>query len=119
MRSWNDLKASLKNRFAEITDIPQHFLAVMHRTRQNSNESVRWFAERLLQIAEDAYSKGRLKDTLVQQLLVDIFCDGLTFDYLRMKNLRENPKDLESSIQVAMREQNLRQTLATRGSDIL
>lgn len=106
MRSWNDLKASLKNRFAEITDIPQHVLAVMHRTRQNSNESVRWFAERLLQIAEDAYSKGRLKD-------------GLTFDYLRMKNLRENPKDLESSIQVAMREQNLRQTLATRGSDIL
>lgn len=118
MRSWNDLKASLKNRFAEITDIPQHVLAVMHRTRQNSNESVRWFAERLLQIAEDAYSRGRLKDTLVQ-LLVDIFCDGLTFDYLRMKKLRVNPKDLESPIQVAMREQNLRQTLATRGSDIL
>lgn len=115
--SWNDLKESLKNRFAEITD-PQHALAVMLRTRQNSNESVQLFAERLLQIAEDAYNKDRLKDHLVQQQLVDIFCDGLTFDYLRMKILRENPKDLESAIQIAMREQNLRQRLAIRGSNM-
>lgn len=56
MPSWHDLTASLQNRFAEITD-PQHALAVMLRTRQNSNESVQLFAERLLQIAEDAYSK--------------------------------------------------------------
>lgn len=90
----------------------------MRRTRQNSNESVQLFAERLLQIAEDAYSKDRLKDPLVQQQLVDIFCDGLTFDYLRMKILRENPKDLESAIQIAMREQNLRQRLAIRGSNM-
>lgn len=117
MPSWNDLKESLKNRFAEITD-SQHALAVMRRTRQNSNESVQLFAERLLQIAEDAYSKDKLKDPLVQQQLVDIFCDGLTFDYLRMKILRENPKDLESAIQLAMREQNLRQRLAIRGSSI-
>lgn len=115
--SWNDLKESLKNRFAEITD-PQHALAVMRRTRQNSNESVQLFAERLLQIAEDAYSKDKLKDPLVQQQLVDIFCDGLTFDYLRMKILRENPRDLESAIQVAMREQNLRQRLAIRGPNV-
>ena len=115
--SWNDLKESLKNRFAEITD-PQHALAVMRKTRQNSNESVQLFAERLLQIAEDAYSNDRLKDPLIQQQLVDIFCDGLTFDYLRMKILRENPKDLESAIQIAMREQNLRQRLAIRGSNM-
>lgn len=51
-------------------------------------------------------------------MLVDIFCYGLTFDYLRMKILRENPKDLESAIQVAMSEQNLRPGLAIRGSSI-
>lgn len=90
--SWHDLRASLQNRFAEITD-PQHALAVMRRRRQNSNESVQLFAERLLQIAEDAYSKDRIKDPLVQQQLVDIFCDGLTFDYL-YKN-EDSPRESE------------------------
>lgn len=82
----------VKNRFAEIAD-PKHALAVMRRTSQYSNKSVQLFAERLLQIVEDAYSKKRLKDPLIQQQLVDIFCDGLTFDYLRRKILRENPKE--------------------------
>lgn len=89
----------LRNRFAEITD-PQHALAVMRRTRHNSNESVQLFVERLLQILEDAYNRLKLKDKLVQQQLVDIFCDGLTYDYLIMKILRENPRDLESAIRV-------------------
>lgn len=64
--------------------------------------------------------KDRLTDHLVQQQLVDIFCDGLTFDYLRMKILRENPRDLqlESTIQVAMHKQNLRQRIAIRGSNM-
>lgn len=65
------------------------------------------FAERLLQIAEDAYSKDKLKDPFVQQQPVNIFCYALTFDFLRMKILRENPRDLESAIQVAMRKHNL------------
>lgn len=45
----------------------------MCRTRQNSNKNIQLFAEKLLQIAEDAYSKNRLKDPLVHQQLVDIF----------------------------------------------
>lgn len=63
--SWTDLREMLRNRFAEITDL-QHALAVMRRTRQNSNESVQ-FAERMLQIAEDAYNREKLKDKVVQQ----------------------------------------------------
>lgn len=111
--SWTDLREMLRNRFAEITDL-QHALVVMRRTRQNSNESVQ-FAERMLHIAEDAYNREKLKDKVAQQQLVNIFCDGFTFDYLRMKILREIPEDVESAIQVPMREQNLRQRLAIRG----
>lgn len=59
-------------------------------TSQNSIESVQLFAERLLQIAEGAYNIETLKDRMVQQQFVDIVCDGLTFDYLRVKTLREN-----------------------------
>lgn len=52
--------------------------------------------------------KDRLTDHLVQQQLVDIFCDGLTFDYVRMKILRENPRDLqlESTIQAQFKTKN-------------
>lgn len=49
--------------------------------------------------------------------MVDIFTDGLSFDLLRMKVLRENPKTLENAVQVAMREQNLRNRLALRSQD--
>lgn len=114
--SWNDLKQFLKNRFAEITD-SQHALAIMRKMRQNSNESVQIFAERILQVAEDAYTSENLEHEIIQKQLVDIFTDGLSFDFLRMKVLRENPKTLENAVQVAMREQNLRKRLALRSQD--
>lgn len=53
---------------------------------------------------------------MVQQQLVDIFCDGLTFDYLRMKIIRKHHRDLGSAIQAAMREQNVRQYI--RGANV-
>lgn len=46
-----------------------------------------------------------------------MFTNGLSFDFLRMKVLRENPKTLENTVQVAMREQNLRKRLALRSQD--
>lgn len=49
--------------------------------------------------------------------MVDIFTNGLSFDFLRIKVLRENPKTLENAVQVAMREQNLRKRLALRSQD--
>lgn len=105
--SWNDLKQFLKNRFAEIID-SQHALAIMRNMRQNSNESVQIFAERSLQVAEDAYTSENLEHEIIQKQLVDIFTDGLSFDFLRMKVLRENPKTFENAVQVAMREEILR-----------
>ena len=58
-----------------------------------------------------------MTDQLVQQQLVDIFCDGLSYDYLRLKILRENPKTLETAIEIAMKEQNLRKRLNLRNTD--
>lgn len=113
--SWNDLKQFLKNRFAEITE-SSHALAIMRKMRQNSNESVQIFAERILQVAEEAYTSEN-EHEIIQKQLVDIFTDGLSLDFLRMKVLRENPKTLENAVQVATREQNLRKRLALKGHD--
>lgn len=111
--SWNDLKQFLKNRFAEITD-SQHAFAIMRKMRQNSNESVQIFAERILQVAEDTYTSENLDLEIIQKQWVDIFTDGLSFDFLRMKVLRENSNTLENAVQVAMREQNLRKRLRSQ-----
>lgn len=47
--------------------------------RQNSNESVQIFAERILQVAEDAYPSENLEHEIIQKQLVDIFTDKLSF----------------------------------------
>jgi hypothetical protein len=60
-----------------------------------------------------------MTDQLVQQQLVGIFCDGLSFDYLRLKLLRENPKTLEAAIELAMIEQNLRKRLNLWNKDTI
>ena len=116
--SWNDLKKLLRDRFADVID-SQHAIAIMRRTRQFDNECVQIYAERLLQIAEDAFDPDRMTDQLVQQQLVDIFCDGLSYDYLRLKILRENPKTLEAAIELAMIEQNLRKRLHLRNKNTI
>jgi hypothetical protein len=110
------LKKILRDRFADVID-SQHAIAIMRKTRQFDNECVQLYAKRLLQIAEDAYDPDKMTDQLVQQQLVDIFCDGLSFDYLRLKILRENPKTLENAIELARKEQNLRKRLTLHNTD--
>lgn len=75
----------------------------MRKMRKISNESVQIFAERILQVAEDAYTSENLEHEIIQKQLFDIFTDGVSFHFLRMKVLRENHKTLENAVQVAMR----------------
>ena len=47
---------------------------------------------------------------------MDTFCDGLRFDYLRMKLMREDPKTLENAVLCAMKEQDLRKRFHDRSN---
>lgn len=49
----------------------------------------------ILQVAGDAYTSENLEHENIQKQLVDIFTDGLSFDFLIMKVLRENPRTLK------------------------
>lgn len=112
---WDNLKKHLSSRFADITDAHQAF-AVLRKTKQKPNESVQLYAERLLNIAEDAYPVAGDRP-VVEQQLINIFLDGLYFDYLKMKILREDPKTFDEAIQVALREQNIRKRFSLRNED--
>ena len=73
---------------------------------QGPNESVQISSERLLSVAEDAYPQSCIVDNssceLVQKHLLDIFCDGLFHDDLRMKVMRANSTSIAVGIAEAI-----------------
>ena len=111
--NWDQLKAELRARFSEVTD-PQHALYLLKHVKQNKDENVQVFAERLLTLATDAYEgqDGGLGAADMQ--LVGFFVDGLAHDFLKMKVMRENPATFQGAVSAAMKEQNLRKRFNLR-----
>lgn len=110
--SWDILKRNLTTRFADITD-PYQAFAVLRKTKQGPNESVQLYAERLLNVAEDAYPQPGDRP-VVEQQMINIFLDGLFHDYLKMKILREDPQTFDEAVQIAAHEQNIRTRFSLR-----
>lgn len=103
--TWAQLKADLKRFFGEIQD-PQIALQLFRTIRQAEGENVHIYAERLLDLANEAYMDEN--SPLTERQLVGFFVDGLADSSLRMKVMRENPETLQSAIMIAGNEQNLR-----------
>ncbi|ESP03464.1 hypothetical protein LOTGIDRAFT_171401 [Lottia gigantea] len=108
---WPTLKDELSALFAEVTDA-QHAFALLRKVKQNHNENVQCFGERLLVLAAEAYSGTSSLE--IERQLVGFFVDGLKENYLKLKILRENPKTLQLAVTLAMGEQNLRTQFALR-----
>lgn len=80
------LKKELSARFAEVTD-SQHAFMILLKCRENKDENVQVYAERLLNLAEEVFPEG---GPSVQGQLVGAFADGLASDRLRLKVMRDN-----------------------------
>ena len=115
--SWEDVKAELATRFAEITDC-QHAFSLLRNVKQRRDESVQMYGERLLSLAAEAYvgQPGGLQG--VERQLVGYFIDGLFHDYLKMKVMRDNPVNLQAAVTSAMAEQNLRKRFELRSKPL-
>ena len=70
----------------------------------------KFFAERLMALAADAFADVNAAD----KQLIGLFIDGLQYDYMKMKVMRDNPATLQNAIQVADTEQNLRKRFDIR-----
>lgn len=113
-RTWAEMKVELSARFAEVTD-SAHALMLLRKVKQKFDENVQIYAERLLSLAEEAYAG--IPDggaAAIERQLIGFFIDGLAFDYLKMKVMRENPMTLQGAINSAMNEQNLRKRFNLR-----
>ena len=53
--NWGQLKTELTSRFATITDL-QHAFVLLPKVKQRTDENVQLYAERLLSLAEEAFT---------------------------------------------------------------
>ena len=112
--TWDQMKIELSARFAEVTD-SAHALMLLRKVKQRVDENVQIYAERLLSLAEEAYAGLQEGGAAaIERQLIGFFIDGLAFDYLKMKVMRENPGTLQGAINSAMNEQNLRKQFNLR-----
>ena len=96
--------------FAEISDSDQA-LKMLREIKQYRDENVQWYAERLLFLASEAYNNQPGGVQAADGTLVGHFTDGLYFDYLQFKMLREKPQTLQEAVRICIEEQNLRNYL--------
>ena len=111
--TWGEFKANLATKFAEITD-PQYAFTRLKSERQKVGETVIIFAERLINLAQDAFLNHNINNDLVDQQLIGFFTDGLSCDALKWKLIRANPRTLQAAIDLALAEENLRRRFDLR-----
>ena len=119
MAKWSELKVLLQKRFGDVSD-PQQAMAILRKIQQKPDESIQIFSERFLRVAEDAYPPSACSNEtarkILEKQLVDIFCDSLHYDYLRLKVMREDPQEFETAVNIAINEQNLRKRFYLRSN---
>ena len=110
--SWNVVKGALRFQFGDVID-SQYSLSLLSKIKQRSEETVQIYAERFLNIAEDAFQTN-VQNAEIQKQLVGYFIDGLRDDSLKLKVMRENSQTFEAAMLVAAREQNLKKRFQLR-----
>ena len=78
--TWNAFKGELANRFLVVDE--QHAIMLLRKVHQKHIETVQVYAERLITLA-DAFPNTQ--GPAIQRQFIDIFLDGLSEDYLKMK----------------------------------
>lgn len=85
----------------------QHAFMLLGRVKQENNENVQIYAERLLSLAEQARGVTEIQ-------LVGFFIDGLNSDRLKLKVMRDNPTTMTDAIGSPRQEFNLQQKFLLR-----
>jgi len=67
-----------------------------------------------LALAEESFSNQPVGFQAVQRQIIGYFTDGLCYDYLQVKIMRENPTTLQAAITLAVTEQNVRKRFQMR-----
>ena len=114
---WDSLKEELAIRFGDIAD-EAHAKTLLRRVSQRENESATVYAERILELAEDAYPSTDLNSPVVAGQMIEIFIDGLRDQRSAQKVLRgvknKHVKTLTDAVTIARDESEFQKSLQLR-----
>ena len=115
--TWIMLKAELSRRYGEVTDQFLQF-ANLRNIKQNREETVQDFGERIITLARDAYEGfgGDAMAPLIDHQLIGFFIDGLKDESIKSKLISNTPADFQAAIQAAVREQDVKIKVKIRTS---
>ena len=114
--TWTEIVNALRARFSDQAD-QQLAAQKLKRVKQKSGESVQSFAERIIDLAEEAFATVILTPPLIQQQLKDIFLEGVRNDAVARKIIRLRPVMLDAALQVAIEEELTAKTFQLRRND--
>ena len=109
--TWAEVKAEILVRFADVSDSQTAFM-LLHKIKQEQDEDVPLYAHRLQMLADQAYADTT--NDQIQSQLVNFFVDGLNYDYLKIKVMRENPTTLQAAVNTALTELRFRKRVGLR-----
>ncbi len=111
--TWLDLKTDLAKYYDEISD-PYVKFKQLQTFRQEENESIQLFAQRLLTAAESIFENFDINEQFIQFQLVGIFADGINNESIKEKLVRENACSLDIALRIAMEEYKILTTCKQR-----
>lgn len=114
-QTWEDLKTQLTYRFSSVSDA-SHAFEILSKIKQKLNENIPIFGERILSLAQEAFSGHDLNLPIIQMQLVNFFINGLRHDGTKLRILREDPKTLANAVNSALTESQLQKRFDMRRS---
>lgn len=105
--TWPELLRELTNRFGEVSDSHLKFTQLSNIC-QRPHEMVQNYAERIIQLAQEAYANYDQHLPLIENQLTGIFLKGLSDEAIKVRLLRERPATFQEAVRIATREQDLK-----------
>ena len=115
--TWQNFRQLMVGQYSDISDA--HIaLQTLRKIKQRSGESVQGFAERIRQLADEAYPQVNLQQGLIQNSLIEAFIDGVHNDGIAKKLMRNRPQfqNFDQAVDAAVQEQQVTKQFGVRRS---
>lgn len=101
--TWLELKRGLEDYFGIVAN-PNKNLIELANIRQGRDESVQDYMQRIVRLAEGAYSAMDANNELVKKQVLGFFIEGLRDKDVKMAVMRDEPTDLHAAYEKALAE---------------
>ena len=100
--TFEQLETNLKDKFSETAD-PHAAYTLLTKTKQQKNENLVLYGERILTLAEDSFPEGT-DSPAVQRQIINVFIDGLSDVAIQRKCKKSDNKTFQELPEVAIKE---------------